>query len=102
MLHQIAHEGQTNAVRYDSNGVMVLTAGTDKMVKLWNATEGVLKKKFVGGTQSMMDCAFSADGRFVAGAGNDRCIRLWKVNKPERPTVRMRTYFATLDSSLLV
>jgi WD40 repeat protein len=75
-----------SAVAYSPDGRIVATAGTDNLVKLWDAQTGELIGSLVGHTDDVTAIAFSPDGRMLAsGAGGfdepgESTIKLWRVS----------------------
>ncbi|MGW3991229.1 nSTAND1 domain-containing NTPase [Streptomyces sp. NPDC004830] len=87
------HEGSVNALGYARHGRALVSAGSDRTVRLWDtdtdrATQSTVLK---GHTDEVLGVAFSPDGRRVASGGIDRTVRLWDV--------RGRRLSATLPGS---
>jgi WD40 repeat protein len=82
-----AHRQEGVCVRYDSGSSvggtnMVVTAGGDATVKVWDTSNGLLKSTFRGSSgQPFLGCDIS--GHLVAGGGSDKTCRVWSL-KTER------------------
>ena len=83
------HRGDIQGLEYGADG-RVVTAGTDRTVRVWPAREGpevVLR----GHTRDATDASFSVDGSKVVSSGMDGALRLWDS--------RTGVPLAVLDSS---
>jgi WD40 repeat protein len=70
-------------VRYDSSGSgndadLVVTAGTDATVKVWDTAKGILKSTLRGSSGYPFLCCDVA-GKLVAGGGTDKTCRVWSL-----------------------
>jgi WD40 repeat protein len=55
------------------------TLGTDKSIKLWDATNGRLLRKLEGHTDGVRSVAFAMGGTHILSGSNDATIKLWNV-----------------------
>ncbi len=56
----------------------VLTAGADKVVKLWNLTSGVKERDFAGATAAVRSVAIAKNGLLLAAGGADSSVRVYQ------------------------
>ena len=56
----------------------VLTAGADKIVKLWNLTSGAMERPFSGATAPLRSVAISKNGLLLAAGGADQTVRVYQ------------------------
>ncbi|MDK1344684.1 helix-turn-helix domain-containing protein [Streptomyces sp. 378] len=73
------HEGTVNALGYARDGRALVSAGTDRTVRLWDTDRAGQLTVLKGHTDEVLGAAFSPDGREVASGGIDRTVRLWDV-----------------------
>ena len=56
----------------------MLTAGADKIVKLWNLTSGANERTFPGATAPLKAVAVSKNGQLLAAGGADQTVRVYQ------------------------
>lgn len=78
-------QGELTCVAYNPNGLLLASAGVDKVIRLYDTSSVSLKSTLQGATQSVMVTAFSADENLVLGSSNDNSTRIWHL-----PTQRLR------------
>jgi hypothetical protein len=54
-----------------------LSGGTDRTVKLWEASSGQCLRTFAGHADAVTAVALSADGRYALSGSADRTLKLW-------------------------
>merc|ERR1711988_1810323 len=59
---------------------LIVSAGWDKLVKVWNLTNCKLRTNLVGHTGVVYTAAVSPDGSLCASGGKDGTAMLWDVN----------------------
>lgn len=78
-------QGELTCVAYNPTGLLLASAGVEKVIRLYDTTSISLKSTLQGATQSVMVTAFSADENLVLGSSNDNSTRIWHL-----PTQRLR------------
>ena len=57
----------------------MLTAGNDKIVRLWNLASGAKEKDFAGPTMPITSIASAGNGATIAAASADKTVTLWNA-----------------------
>jgi guanine nucleotide-binding protein subunit beta-2-like 1 protein len=83
--YTISDDGHTDwvsCVRFSPNPAnpMIVSAGHDKMVKVWHLTTCKLKSTLAGHKGYINACTISPDGSLCASGGKDGVAMLWDVN----------------------
>ncbi len=73
------HGRPANAVAYAPDSRTVASAGSDTVIRLWQADTGKEVRSFVGHENEVLGLAFSADGKRLASAAKDNGARVWDV-----------------------
>ncbi|KAI8905273.1 WD40-repeat-containing domain protein [Powellomyces hirtus] len=77
-----AHAGPVHAVKYSQDGKYVLTAGSDRRVRLWNPETGLAIKSYEAHGKAVLALAVPPAGadnsRFATGS-EDRSVFVWDV-----------------------
>ena len=77
-----AFEGHTAAIRaiaFSPNGKMILSAGHDNTIKLWDFPGGHLVKSLRGHASWVRGAVFSPDGHWVLSGSFDAEAKLWSI-----------------------
>lgn len=69
---------------FSPDGTLIATAGYDRTIRLWNATDGSLLRELKAHNGAVFDVAFSPDGSLVASASADETAKIWRVSDGER------------------
>ncbi|QDU21860.1 WD40 repeat domain-containing serine/threonine-protein kinase [Urbifossiella limnaea] len=71
------HAGVVSSASFSPDGARVVTAGMDRIARVWDANSGAGLVVFKGHTDGVRSASFSPDGSRVATAGSDWTARLW-------------------------
>jgi WD40 repeat protein len=69
--------GTVNAMVFSPDGGLLVAAGYDTDIRVWDARTGKLKHLVEEMPLAMFDMVFSPDGKYLATAGADQIIYLW-------------------------
>jgi WD40 repeat protein len=84
LLWQQAHAGPVRQAVFTPKGDQVISAGDDKMVRMWNAGDGKAVKALTAHDGPVVGVSLSADGGRLATAGADKSVKVWSLT-PARP-----------------
>ncbi|MBX7222514.1 MAG: caspase family protein [Blastocatellia bacterium] len=71
------HTQPIKAVTVAPDGKTLLSAGADKMLRLWNVTTGNQEQTFAGHASPVHLANISPDGRFLVTGGWDQILKVW-------------------------
>ncbi len=74
------HTAPIRTVAFSPNGKMVLSAGHDNSIKLWDISNGHLIKSLRGHAGWVRSAAFSPDGHWVLSGSHDSQAKLWNIS----------------------
>lgn len=74
---QAGHTAPVNAIAISGDNRLLLSAGSDGVLKLWDIETGGLLRTLTGHTGTVSAAAFRADGREAASGGEDGTAKLW-------------------------
>jgi WD40 repeat protein len=81
-IYQSLFEGHTNAInsaRYNSTGILVVTASDDKTARIWNAKTGECLKILNGHTARCSSAQFTLQNDKILTVADDCTARIWDV-----------------------
>ena len=101
---------------FSPDGKWIVSASSDKSVRIWNAQNGQLLHVLKGHTDSIKSASFSPDGRWIVSASFDKTICIWKFpplqelidstrerfkNRPLTPKERQKYYLEERPQKVL-
>jgi len=79
LLSMFKHPSSVTNISFSPDRQMLVSASTDKMVRLWKI-DGTLLKTLKGHKSAVGSASFSPDGRAIASASDDGTVILWNLN----------------------
>jgi WD40 repeat protein len=74
---QLGHQGGVRQIALSPDGRLLVSAGAEGAVKLWDVDSGREMRTLPGDSFAVYSVAFSPDGRSVLSAGFDKIAKLW-------------------------
>jgi WD40 repeat protein len=71
------HEDRVNCAAYSPDGARIVTASSDKTVRIWDADTGAQLGLLSGHRGAVLSASYSADGGKIITASSDKTVRLW-------------------------
>eukprot|EP00164_Ancoracysta_twista_P001040 GFYU01001357.1.p1 GENE.GFYU01001357.1~~GFYU01001357.1.p1 ORF type:complete len:538 (-),score=141.78 GFYU01001357.1:250-1863(-) len=81
--HLHGHTGELSFLAWSPDDTMLLTCGTDNLVKLWDTKTGDCMETFSKHTESVTACAWYSDNRRFVTGGLDKHIYEWSIDGDE-------------------
>lgn len=73
------HTDLVEAAEWSPDGRLIVSAGSDKTIRVWEAATGTEVRRLEAHTGSIIAAAWSPNGRWIVSAGDDRTVRIWEV-----------------------
>jgi WD40 repeat protein len=81
LLVQLGHSDRVHQIDYSQDEKYLLTAGSDKMIKLWQTNNGLLLRTFKGHKGAIYDAKLSLDAKFIFSCSwDDKCLFKWDIS----------------------
>jgi len=77
------HQGRLLAIRIESTGHFMFSAGQDSMMKQWEITSGNLVRTFHGHVKKINTIIFSSDDQYIFTASSDNTAKMWVMESGE-------------------
>ncbi len=72
------HTGAVTSVAFSPSGQTLVSASTDKSIRLWNAASGqLLRPPMSGDSDTVSSVAFTPNGKRIVSGSFDRAILIW-------------------------
>lgn len=102
------HTGPVRAAGFSPDGALLLTAGEDGLIRIWDAVNGELLDSYAAhaGAVQWDYARFSPDGSTILSGGTDNVARLWPAPRERRSAaevaalLRCRVAWKAGDSAL--
>jgi WD40 repeat protein len=83
------HTGSISHCAVSPDGHQIVSASSDKTLKIWDAISGAEKNTLVGHTDNVSCCAISPDNTFIVSGSWDHTLKLWDAASGfERYTIK--------------
>lgn len=81
-VEQNGHSDWVSCVRFspDTKNPIIVTAGWDKTIKVWDSQTMQLRNTFVGHSSQINTISMAPKGQLMASAGHDGNILIWQIN----------------------
>ncbi|MGH7222471.1 MAG: protein kinase domain-containing protein, partial [Gemmataceae bacterium] len=76
--------GHAHVAHFSRDGRYLLTASTEKTLRVWNATTGEPASPFLFHPDWVFDADFRSDSERIVTSGRDGCVRIWDWRKAEQ------------------
>ncbi len=76
----IPHALAVTSVAFSADGKLLVSAGNDKIVSLWDVASSRLVRTFEGHTLGILAVALSPDGHRMVSGGRDKLAQIWDLS----------------------
>ncbi len=80
----VGHEDWVFDCAVAPDGSFVVSAGRDRVLKVWDAATGQERRTLAGHRGKVLTCAVSPDGRRIASGSEDGTVGIWDVESGAR------------------
>ena len=74
-----------NSLDFSPDGTLLVSAGEDATIKLWNVQTGTCLVTLTDHTRPVNSLAFSRDGQFLVSGSDDATVKIWKIGEALKP-----------------
>jgi transcription initiation factor TFIID subunit 5 len=78
----VGHQGKITSLSLSSNECFLISAGTDKVIKLWCLRQKCQLAEYKGHLKTIWSVCFSKSGYFFVSGSADKTIKLWSTDDP--------------------
>ncbi|HEY7427195.1 MAG TPA: hypothetical protein VH682_23375 [Gemmataceae bacterium] len=79
LMHEVRHDRSGDALLFSRDGKMLVSAGFDKIIRIWDVVSGEERRQLRGCEEGTRSLVFSPDGKQLIGPGEKGTIRVWDV-----------------------
>ncbi|WP_434686252.1 WD40 repeat domain-containing protein [Pseudanabaena minima] len=79
------HSGCVHALAFNSDRSILLSGGSDSVVRLWHPSTGKVSLSLKGHTGDVFAVAVSDNDKFFASSGSDCKVLVWNLGKLQEP-----------------
>lgn len=76
----VGHADAIQSVGFSSDGQLLVSAGQDNSIRVWDVDSGKMVKTFRGHGGRIQTATFLGDGKRILSASHDRSIREWSLD----------------------
>lgn len=77
VINYEGHTDQVNCIALSKDNKFLVSASSDKTIKIWNTVTGKLEKTLTGHDWKVITVAISANGKYIASGSNDGSTKIW-------------------------
>ncbi|HEY6410061.1 MAG TPA: NB-ARC domain-containing protein, partial [Ktedonobacteraceae bacterium] len=74
------HTSWVSGCAVSPDGAFIVSASSDKTLKVWDARTGEARLTLEGHTSAVSGCAVSPDGTFIVSASHDETLKVWDAH----------------------
>ncbi len=78
------HNAHVRSLAFSPDGKTLASCSEDKLIQLWDMSNGRNTATLRGHTNYIFSIAFSKDGKTLASCSEDKTIKLWDIPVPEK------------------
>jgi len=73
-----AHNGAVMSIAVSPDNTLIVTAGEDGMLVVWDARTGAERRRFIGHSSTVRSVAFNPNGTLMISGSFDNTVRIWE------------------------